>query len=801
MSVLPVGFGSSGGIDVGDIGHSLRLRAAASAYFSRTPASAGNSKTWTFSVRGKRGTLGAGAQAILSAGPGSNTDFGIISFDYSGYADKICVIDYPGGGSVDLRSTRVCRDTSGHYHLVVTIDTTQATAADRVKIWWNNEQITAFDSATYPSLNADTRFNSTSMHYIGAGRYLATSSYYDGLLSDVHFVDGQALTPSSFGEQNADGVWVPKPYTGTYGANGFKLDFADAAVTSGSNAGLGKDTSGNGNYWNTNNISVTAGVTYDSMVDTPTNNYATLNPLDLVSGGTAYVTSGANLDITTAATYAARSTIWPTSGKVWAEYTMTSSGTANGTVLGVGRVDANIASGTGTYTTYRMNGNKEVNGTGSAYGATFTNTDVIGIAWDVSAGTIEFYKQTSGSGSFTSQGQLTGISTAGDVTLLCRTANSGSWNFGQRPFNNSSIPSGYVGLCTANLPAVAITNPKKHFNAKTRTGTAATFSVTGELFQPGMVWTKGRSGATDHAIYDAVRGVEKRLETNNTDAEVTGDTTGLTAFNSDGFTGGALAQINTNAATYVDWMWKANGAGASNTAGSITSSVSANQAAGFSVVTYTGTGANATVGHGLGIAPKFIIIKRKDTAGQDWGIGHAALDASTPWAYYINFTTGARAASSLAWQDTAPTSTVFSIGTGSSYNTNTGSYIAYCFAEVPGYSKFGSYVGNGSTDGPFVFCGFRPRFILVKRSDAGAENWLLWDSSRMTYNVSSLEIKANLANAEADVAAANGWDQTSNGFKLRSGNSIFNTSTATYIYAAFAEHPFGGSNCAPAPAR
>lgn len=794
MSVLPIGFGASGARY--QINNSVRLRAAASAYFSRTPASAGNSKTWTFSVRGKRGTLGAGAQAILSAGPGSNTDFGIISFDYSGYADKICVIDYPGGDSVDLRSTRVCRDTSGHYHLVVTIDTTQATAADRVKIWWNNEQITAFDSATYPSLNADTRFNSTSMHYIGAGRYLATSSYYDGLLSDVHFVDGQALTPSSFGEQNADGVWVPKPYTGTYGANGFKLDFADAAVTSGSNAGLGKDTSGNGNYWNTNNISVTAGVTYDSMVDTPTNNYATLNPLDLVSGGTAYVTSGANLDITTAATYAARSTIWPTSGKVWAEYTMTSSGTANGTALGVGRVDANIASGTGTYTTYRMDGNKEVNGTGSAYGATFTNTDVIGIAWDVSAGTIEFYKQTSGSGSFTSQGQLTGISTAGDVTLLCRTANSGSWNFGQRPFNNSSIPSGYVGLCTANLPAVAITNPKKHFNAKTRTGTAATFSVTGELFQPGMVWTKGRSGATDHAIYDAVRGVEKRLETNNTDAEVTGDTTGLTAFNSDGFTGGALAQINTNSATYIDWMWKANGAGSSNTDGSRTSTVSANITAGFSIASFnTGAAANVTVGHGLSVVPSMIILKNRST--QEWNVWHKNLTNTQDRFLILNANNG-EGTSVRMWANTAPTSSVFSIESGYTIAASTDA-IAYNFAEVPGYSKFGTYSATGSgADQTFIYCGFRPRWIMVKVKTT-ADQWAIIDTARSAYNPISIELYANTSGTEYTMGSGS-VDIVSNGFKIRTpADSV--GSAQTMIYAAFAEHPFGGSNCAPAPAR
>lgn len=786
MSVLPVGMGSSGA-DVGDIGHSVRLRAAASAYFSRT-FGAGNRRLWSYGGWLKCGDVSGAAQMELLSVRSADSDTGYLTFKFN--TDRTLYVD--GYGTSWRRTSQVFRDPTAHFHFWLIWDSENATANDRIRLYVNGQRVTSFSITNNPSTGTDYAGNQASEHNIGRNVRNA-NAFLDGVLSDLYFFGGAAVDPSAVVETNSDGVCVPKAYAGSYsGTNSCHLDFADIALTSGSNAGLGKDTSGNGNYWNTNNISVTAGVTYDSMVDTPTNNYATLNPLDLVSGGTAYVTSGANLDITTAATYAARSTIWPTSGKVWAEYTMTSSGTANGTVLGVGRVDANIASGTGTYTTYRMNGNKEVNGTGSAYGATFTNTDVIGIAWDVSAGTIEFYKQTSGSGSFTSQGQLTGISTAGDVTLLCRTANSGSWNFGQRPFNNSSIPSGYVGLCTANLPAVAITNPKKHFNAKTRTGTAATFSVTGELFQPGMVWTKGRSGATDHAIYDAVRGVEKRLETNNTDAEVTGDTTGLTAFNSDGFTGGALAQINTNSATYIDWMWKANGAGSSNTDGSRTSTVSANITAGFSIASFnTGAAANVTVGHGLSVVPSMIILKNRST--QEWNVWHKNLTNTQDRFLILNASNGEGTAVRM-WANTAPTSSVFSIESGYTIAASTDA-IAYNFAEVPGYSKIGSYTGNGSADGPFVWCGFRPKWVLFKRVDS-ADNWIIFDAARAEYNATQMQVYPNLTNAEDSGRTI---DLLSNGFKIRDASPGINGTAM--VFAAFAEHPYGGSNVAPSPAR
>jgi hypothetical protein len=289
-------------------------------------------------------------------------------------------------------------------------------------------------------------------------------------------------------------------------------------------------------------------------------------------------------------------------------------------------------------------------------------------------------------------------------------------------------------------------------------------------------------------LYDSVRGTTKQLESNATIAETT-EATGLTAFGSAGFTVGALAQMNTNAATYVGWQWKAsNAAAVTNTSGSISSQVSANPTAGFSIVTYTGTGANATVGHGLGIAPKMVIVKGRNSIN-NWTIYHAGL-TSASYCIFLDLT-NAQLNNATVWQATAPTSSVFSVGTSGAVNNNTTNFLAYCFAEIAGFSKFGSYTGNGSTDGPFVYLGFRPRWLMVKRTDAAGTDWFIEDTSRNTYNPSGLTLQANTAAVEGNNTPT--LDILSNGFKLRSTYSSYNTSSATFIYAAFAENPFNYS--------
>jgi len=317
------------------------------------------------------------------------------------------------------------------------------------------------------------------------------------------------------------------------------------------------------------------------------------------------------------------------------------------------------------------------------------------------------------------------------------------------------------------------------------TGTGATLAVSNAVnsvgMQPDFVWMKGRSGATDHALYDSVRGTTLDLASNTTAAETT-QTTGLTTFGAAGFTVGALAKVNTSAATYIGWNWKAGGTAVSNTAGSITSSVSANTTAGFSVVTYTSTGANATVGHGLGVTPSLILVKSRAIV-LSWLVYHALIGNTK---YLLLNTSAAETVDSTVWNNTSPTASVFTVGTAFGSNT----YVAYCWAPVAGYSAFGSYTGNGGTDGPFVYTGFRPRWLMLKNT-GGAASWYVLDSSRNTYNVEDAVLVPNTNQAEVAITSV---DFLSNGFKLRTTTTDINGSGTTYIYAAFAENPLKYAN-------
>lgn len=319
-------------------------------------------------------------------------------------------------------------------------------------------------------------------------------------------------------------------------------------------------------------------------------------------------------------------------------------------------------------------------------------------------------------------------------------------------------------------------------------------TVNGVSFQPDFVWAKLRSSAASHNLYDSVRGVGNVLYSDLTTSEANNNPFGyLTAFNSNGFssTAGSTsnAYFNANGSTYVGWQWKAGGTAVSNTAGSITSSVSANPTAGFSVVTYTGTGANATVGHGLGVAPSMVIVKCRNSAGSDWLTWHIAIAGTD---YLLLDTTAAKGTSASVWNSTVPTSSVFNVGTNADTNGSTRTFVAYCFAPVAGYSVFGSYTGNGSTDGSFIYTGMRPRWILVKRTDVAA-TWYIWNTSSTPYNVADTALFPNLTNAESSNVAYY-CDILSNGFKIRATNTDVNASGGTYIYMAFAENPFKYAN-------
>jgi hypothetical protein len=345
-----------------------------------------------------------------------------------------------------------------------------------------------------------------------------------------------------------------------------------------------------------------------------------------------------------------------------------------------------------------------------------------------------------------------------------------------------------------------IDDPSEYFTTTLYTGTGATRSVTNTAnagdFRPDWVWIKARSFAESHMLYDSTRGATKDLRSDGSNAENT-NTTGLTSFDTNGFSTGSMQNVNKNTSTYVAWQWKANGGTtSSNTDGSITSTVQANTTAGFSIVTYTGTGANTTVGHGLGIKPQFIIVKNR-TDGSNWEVYSEALDNTGNTYLSLNGSVGGESDFNM-FNDTAPTTSVFSVGTRNETNGSNDNIVAYCFRSIQGYSKFGSYVGNGNANGTFVYTGFKPAWIIVKRTDGGSTGWLIYDTARDTFNEADAVLQAHVTTAEVTAADI---DILSNGWKFRTTDVAVNGSGATYIYAAFAESPFVSSEGVPTTAR
>lgn len=739
---------------------SLRIRKSASAYLSRTPASAGNRNIWTVSFWAKRGILGT-SQSWYAAGTGGNID--TITLNSS---DKI-TIDL--NNTTVLTTTQVFRDPSAWYHIVFAVDTSQATASNRAKLYINGSLVTAFDTDSRSSITNNLPVtNTTVLHKYGY--YDAGILYADVYYAENNFIDGQQLTPSSFGSTNAlTGVWQPAKYTGTYGTNGFYLPFTNTTSTT----TLGYDFSGNSNNWTTNNISLTAGTTYDSMTDVPTltsattANYCVMNPIDATGGS---ITNG-NLTVTTTGSNinCRASFVIPTTGKWYFETTDVVTGGNN--FVGIANSTLAISA-------------SQTGATGSIYTGMFSNA-VYGFAFNFDALTYTIYKNNSvdASGSITS-----GIAYSIFIATSASGGASTAFNFGQQSFTYTP-PTGFVALNTYNLPTSTIVKGNTVMDATTYTGNGgATQTITNTAgFKPDLVWIKDRSVARNNDLLDSIRGPTTGLFSNLTNAEVTSGY--LSSFNSNGFTTGNDVSTNGSGETFVGWQWQAGqGSSSSNTSGSITSTVSVNATAGFSVVTYTGTGANATVGHGLGVAPSMYIVKSRSNGGTyyDWAVYHTGLGGNTK-TLWLNLTNSVGTYPSY-WNSTSPTSSVFSLGNDITVNQSSATYVAYCWAEIAGFSKFGSYTGNGSSDGPFVYTGFRPKFVLVKKS-SGTSYWQVLDSTRSPYNLAGEDLFPNLSDAEATISSGtNQVDMLSNGFKIRNTNC--NDSGGTYIYMAFAENPF-----------
>jgi len=550
--------------------------------------------------------------------------------------------------------------------------------------------------------------------------------------------------------------------------------------------------------------------TWRAVPDTTANNFATWNPLlgpqtsALADGNLTVTSDGANFHKGT------RSNIGVTSGKWYWEYRV---GTVvTNSYVGVSnRMSADGLVGGGDYLLHGTNGNNfwSPSGSFSVTNAAFTTGMIIGVAFDYNNGTMDVYKDGTLAVRVTG-GNFGGLSYHAHISFNAAVSDGWEGNFGQNPtfsgnttagtFTDSNgkglfkyqPPAGFLALCEDNLPTPAISDPGKHFKTVLYTGDGTGGrSITGVGFQPDLVWTKERNIAYDHGLYDSVRGPTKGLSSNNTAVEYT-EPGSVVSFDTNGFSIGSWAGENNSGSPIVAWCWKAGNTTTTNTNGSITSTVSVNQQAGFSIVSWTGNGASTvTVGHGLGKTPAFMILKARDAGSADssWVIFHKSMGSGT-FDKYMYFNTGG--AGTLV--PSLPANSNIFTSSNPGINSNNIRYITYCWAEIEGYSKFGSYVGNGDFDGPFVYCGFKPAWVMIK-SLTNENGWIIMDNARKPINPNGEVLFANDAMAEQTDLSYRQTDFLSNGFKIRAGiGSERNSSGTTYIFVAFAESPFQTAN-------
>ena len=759
------------------IDQSIRFNDGDSPYLNRTFGTPTSNSQFGYSFWIKLGE-GYDGKYIISANGGGNND------NFTFQSGQIRIQE---GGVLRLRSDQLFNDFSSWYHFVVAYDLGNATASQKLRVYLNGLEITSWTTDTRSSLSStSSRLNAAVSHDIGANVFNGISSHvnnWDGYIAEFNFVDGAVLSPTDFGETNADtGQWVPIDTSGLdFGTNGFRITGADSSD-------LGADQAGS------NDFSSSGLSSADSVSDSPTANHCTLNPL-WVDG---YTLSDGNLVTNQSGDAAAIGTMAfdPTdSDGFYFEAKVTTAATYPNvgirtaeSVSQIGAVSNLSGNSTGRFSYTGSNGQFSDEGSGSSYGDAWSGTadKVIGVL--VKAGSLYFSVdgtiQNSGTAAKTG---LTGLM----VPTVFYDAGSGTqaaWEMRFDAADWSTTPSGYKALSTSNLPDPTIADGSLYFNTVLYTGdgSSSTRSITGAGFQPDFVWKKKRSGADHHWLHDAVRGATKGLNSNRTDSEYTSNR--LTSFDSDGFSF-ATSDPDTNGsgATYVAWAWKGgNSSGSSNTDGTVSSTVSVSATSGFSVAEWTHTTAsNYTVGHGLGAVPKMIWVKTTDQA-TNWGVYHSDItvgnrlilnDTSTEIAGY--------------WGANSWTSSTFSIG--SARDANGSTMIGYCVAEVDGFSRISSYTGDGSSE-LFVYTGFRPAFVIGKRASGsgGYFDWWIFDDKRPGYNLTNLRLYSNL-NAAEDPGAGS-LDLVSNGFVIRSNTSSMNNSGDTFVFAAFASSPFKFAN-------
>jgi len=808
-----------------EISNSLRFEDGDSAYLNFTPGTAGNRRTFTFSCWIKHSGVDNNASTLPIVWGSTGT---VSSLSIAMSSNRVHSILFYNGGQ-NNQTTALFRDSSAWYNFVLACDTTQGTATNRTKLYVNGVAVTAWESANYPNQNTDGGINAAGASYIG--RQIGQSRYFDGYMAEVNQIDGLALTPSSFGEFKND-IWIPKNTAGlTFGDQGYRLQFKQTGTGTASSSTIGADTSGNDNHWTSNNL-----VASDVVPDSPTNNFATLNPLDAAAN---CVISEGNLKYTTdhSAQTLLKGTFNLTNKHYWevsvpgvtGDASAGDVGIANPSALSKNGGYATWAANTLIYTSHNGNKSDGFGGSSASYGATYTTGDIVGIAVDVPSGTIQFFKNNASQGTITDSTITTQGNTNTLLPVLANNSTSGSRsfiaNFGQDSsfagtktaqgnadangigdFYYAPPSGGFLALCTANMPDPVATidpakggSPQDYFNTVLYNGNGSTQGITGVGFQPDWVWLKNRDTDDSSALTDSVRGVTKELNSDIDSGAESTNADGLTAFGADGFSLGDDVIYNTNSEKYVAWNWKAGTAfsndASATSVGSIDSAGSVNTDVGFSIIGYTGISINSagsagTVAHGLGVAPELIFFKSRSTTNS-WVTYATAIGAEN----YLYLNRNNASADFDNFQDTATTSTVFSLSAHKEANGgdagSDGTMIAYCFASVEGYSKIGKYTGNGSTDGPFVYTGFRPAFVMTKETSATSA-WVLRDNIRSPSNVMAEVLFASRSGAEE----TSGYDTDflSNGFKLRNSGGDGNTDGNTFIFMAFAEQPFKYAN-------
>jgi hypothetical protein len=779
------------------INNSCVFDASSSAYMSKASTTPTLDTKFTFSTWLKRGNIDATSSSDHFGIFGHRQDADAANKNVQlAFFDDMLYCAFIDGGSVSFMkySTALYRDVAAWYHIVFAVDSTDGTAADRVKLYVNGTRITAF---TGDNINPaeDETFLSTSCT-IDVGRFTATDGtshfYFDGYMADVYYIDGTAYAESDFGETNDEGVWIPKSASGlTFGNNGFYLNFKDSS-------NLGNDANG-GTDLSETNLAAT-----DQATDTPTNNFCVLNPLAPVNGGapsTLPTFSEGNRQITVGDT-TARFAVGTIATKIayYFEVKVTAI-SASDTAQRLGIVNSRANSSTTSfYSQYEADGtiisSGETDDTGND---TITVNDIIGVAVDLGTNNnVKFYENGDLQATMSVGASYQDLASTPFARLVNATTTF-QFNFGNPPFTISSgnsdangygnfeyaVPSGYLALCTKNLSEPSIKDPSVYFQAQLYAGNGTAIGSGGKAvtlggnsdMQPDFVWIKNRSAADDHSLFDSARGVTKELEL-PTAADQTTQSEGLTAFGSDGFTVGNRDQVNTSSENFVSWNWKESAT------------------AGFDIVTYTGTGVARTVSHNLGAVPEVMIVKETGVTGDtaDWWVYNDQV-AADPATDFLRFnTTAAVSDTDEMWNDTAPTSSVFTVGVEIGINGENDTYVAYLFRAIDGYSNFHYYKGNSDADGPFLYTGFKPAFFISKAIN-GVSDWIIWDNKRGTYNPNS----ARLTTQSGAEGSAN-LDFLSNGIKIRNDDSSRNETGVAYLVMVFAENPFGGDGVAPATA-